>query len=214
MYGLLITLGIATSVIFIERTLTTKLEKVILWDGLFWTILLGVIGARIYFVLEHWEIYSQNPILIPKIWTGGLQIIGGLIVGTATLIIYLKNKKQPILFWLDKIAVAMPLGHVIGRLGNYFNNEHLPYAYYEIPSNLLLFAILCTYSKKKLKTGTLFYTYIIGYSIIRIILEETRHMHWIIQGINVAQAISATTLLVAGVLLWKNLLQKTQVKKQ
>ena len=83
----------------------------------------GIIGARLYYVLFHWDFYAGDFFRIINIRAGGLAIHGGLIagLGTAVLLCYLW-KIRP-LNLLDLAAPSIALAQSIGRWGNYFNSE-------------------------------------------------------------------------------------------
>ena len=90
----------------------------------FWCFILGVVGARLYYVLfYHFSDYLKDPISIIRVWDGGLAIHGGLIVGVLTVILYCKKYKFRFIRLLDFIAPAILLGQAIGRWGNFFNGE-------------------------------------------------------------------------------------------
>ena len=202
MYGILISLGILTSALYCDRIAKKKgLNSNILWEGLFVGLIFGIIGARLYHVLDLYSFYSQNPIRIFQIWNGGLGIYGGLFAGILAFIIYLKIKKERVLNWLDITAVGIPLAQGIGRWGNYFNKELLPYSIYESFFDLILFIILASLTNyKKIRAGILFSSYLIGYGIIRILLENTRQSVWTIYGIDVASFVSLI-LIITGIYL-------------
>jgi phosphatidylglycerol---prolipoprotein diacylglyceryl transferase len=87
------------------------------------SIISGVIGARLYFVMLEWDYYGQNPLQILNIPRGGLSIHGAIIFGVAAIILMTWRMKQPVLSWLDVAAPAVALGQAIGRWGNYANQE-------------------------------------------------------------------------------------------
>ena len=89
----------------------------------FWTIIFGIIGARIYYVIFNWDYYSQNVIEIIQIWNGGLAIHGGIIAGLLTIILYTNKYHTRTIRYLDFVAAALPLAQAIGRWGNFFNSE-------------------------------------------------------------------------------------------
>ena len=89
----------------------------------FWCVVFGLIGARIYYVLFNLDYYTSYPIEIIKIWNGGLAIHGGIIAGLITLVIYCKKYGVNILKMLDIVAPALLLAQGIGRWGNFFNGE-------------------------------------------------------------------------------------------
>lgn len=204
MYGFLITFSILVGLVIAEKNVEKKgLDKDLFWQGAFWTILFGVIGARLYHVIDFWDIYSSNLTSILTIWQGGQGIFGAIIAGGVTIVVFLKGKKQNIKAWLDIPALPLPLAQAIGRWGNYFNGELIPYAIYESFADVVLFLILLKLSKKNLPPGNLFITYIIGYSTIRLFLEPLRVNPWTIANLNVAQVISILLLLTSVMLLKK-----------
>ena len=99
------------------------IDKNFIFNLLFWTLIFGIIGARIYYVIFDWEYYSNNIGEIIKIWNGGLAIHGGIIAGLLTILIYTKKYKQRTVRYLDFIVVGLIIGQTIGRWGNFFNSE-------------------------------------------------------------------------------------------
>ena len=89
----------------------------------FWTIIFGLIGARLYYVLFNWPYYSQNPSEIYQIWQGGLAIHGGIICGLLTIFLYTKTYGARTIRYLDFVVLGLPLAQAIGRWGNFFNSE-------------------------------------------------------------------------------------------
>lgn len=103
-----------------------KLDKEFFLNMLFYIIIFGFIGARIYFVLFNLDYYLLNPIEILQVWNGGLAIHGAIIAGVLVLIIYsLKHHKTKleIIKYLDTMTLGLILGQIIGRWGNFFNQE-------------------------------------------------------------------------------------------
>ena len=90
---------------------------------LFYLIPIGIIGARIYYVIFEFESYKNNLIAIFKIWEGGLAIHGGIIAGLIFTFFY--TKKHHINFFriTDIAAVSIIICQAIGRWGNFFNSE-------------------------------------------------------------------------------------------
>lgn len=100
-----------------------EIEKDFIFNLIFWTLIFGIIGARIYYVIFDWEYYSTNISEIWKIWNGGLAIHGGIIAGLLTIIVYTKKYKLRVVRYLDFIVVGLIIGQAIGRWGNFFNAE-------------------------------------------------------------------------------------------
>lgn len=121
-YGFLILLSIC-SCIFVVKRLVKKQDEGIFWGVAFWSILCGILGARIYHIFSMLPYYSYHTGQIFNLLNGGLGIWGAVIGGALGASIYLFIKKQNILRWLDLISVSIPLGQAIGRWGNFFNRE-------------------------------------------------------------------------------------------
>lgn len=126
LYGIIISIAIFVS-LKVAESLVEKKDEETLWGLSFWTVLLGIVGARIYHVLDYFNYYSQNPIKIFELWNGGLGIWGAIAGGALGATIYLKIRREKTLPWLDVLAVVVPLGQAIGRWGNFFNKEIFGY---------------------------------------------------------------------------------------
>jgi len=112
-----------------------------IWDALFWVVLAGIVGARIWHILTpppsmvaqgittKW--YLMHPLDMLNIRNGGLGIPGAVIGGALALWIYCRRKGISFLTWADAIAPGVALAQAIGRWGNFFNQE-----LYGLPTNL------------------------------------------------------------------------------
>jgi len=127
-YGVIVMTGVIVGSILVERKLKEHGENSdTIWDALVWVLPIGIIGARLWYVLNATiggsTAYTNNPAEIFYIWHGGLHIFGGFVFGGATLLVYLnKNKLDPWLF-LDAAGPAMLAGQAIGRIANFINQE-------------------------------------------------------------------------------------------
>jgi phosphatidylglycerol---prolipoprotein diacylglyceryl transferase len=123
-YGLFIVLGMLLG-IFISLKLADKygISKDRLIDLIFWLIIGGVIGARIYDVFLEIKYYKDHIANIIMIWQGGLAIHGAILGGVLVLIYYCRKTGDS--FWkISSILVpGIALAQAIGRWGNYFNQE-------------------------------------------------------------------------------------------
>ena len=86
-------------------------------------IVLGLLGARIYYVAFSWSYYREHPGEILNLHGGGLALYGSLIGAIAAVLIYCRVKKLRIPLVLDTACLGMVSGQVIGRWGNFFNRE-------------------------------------------------------------------------------------------
>lgn len=100
-----------------------KLDKRFFEDLLFWWVVGAIIGARIYYVIYAWEMYKSNWLDIFKIWEGGLAVHGIMLGGMITTFIYCRLKKKDFLLTADLVVTGLVAAQIIGRVGNYFNQE-------------------------------------------------------------------------------------------
>ena len=123
-YSLLMLISIiVASTLVVRESLKKGIDKDQLLDIIFYGILIGILGARIYYVIFNLSYYLKNPIEIIQIWNGGLAIHGALFATLIYLMIYSKNKKLNLILFLDIIVVGLILAQSIGRWGNFFNGE-------------------------------------------------------------------------------------------
>ncbi len=92
-----------------------------IYDFVFWVILSGIVGARLFFISLNFSFYVQNPMDMVMIQKGGLAWQGGLLGGFVAGIIYSRRLKKPVLFLMDLVAPYLALGQAIGRVGCFLN---------------------------------------------------------------------------------------------
>jgi phosphatidylglycerol:prolipoprotein diacylglycerol transferase len=123
-YSIFIFLGMLAACIVIHKEFEKReIEEEFFINLSFNSIIFGVIGARLYYVLFNLEYYLASPIEIFKVWNGGLAIHGGIIAALIFIAIYCKKHKVYTSKVLDMIVVGLILGQAIGRWGNFFNSE-------------------------------------------------------------------------------------------
>ena len=130
-YGIIITFGIVFA--FLYACFRGKYESVVsddLVDIAFWTVLPGIAGARLYYVLTSLDQYIPHPFNLIQFFKniinlrqGGLAIYGGIICGILGIIIASKIKKINTLKLMDMIGPGVMMAQAIGRWGNFFNAE-------------------------------------------------------------------------------------------
>jgi len=200
-YGLFIILGLLAGIFVVLKLANFyNVSKNKLLDLIFWLILGGLLGARLYHIFLELPYYLNNPLDIFKLWQGGLAIHGGIIAGL--IIVWQFAKKQNLSFWLLSgiIAPGLALAQAIGRWGNYFNQElfgkptdlpwgipinimNRPLEYisseffqpvflYESLGNFLIFLILITLHVWIIKKGVMGYgLWVMGYLILYSLLR-------------------------------------------
>jgi len=123
-YSVILLVAFVVGVFFINKeTKRFDIPKDFMFNLIFWSLIFGIIGARLYYVIFEWEYYSSNMNEIFKIWNGGLAIHGGIIAGLLTIIVYTKKYKLRVLRFLDFVVPGLIIGQSIGRWGNFFNQE-------------------------------------------------------------------------------------------
>ncbi len=123
-YSIMVLLGILFgSIVIFRETKKQNINEDFMTNLIFYGIILGLIGARLYYVLFNWSYYSSNPIEILEVWNGGLAIHGGILFALLFIIFFTKKHKVSTLKVLDILAVGLLIGQCIGRWGNFFNGE-------------------------------------------------------------------------------------------
>lgn len=123
-YSIFMFLGLLmASIIVFSEAKRRKINEEFLINLICNSIIIGLIGARAYYVLFNLSYYLNNPLEIFAIWKGGLAIHGAVISALVFIIIYCKKHKVNILQILDIAVVGLILGQAIGRWGNFFNQE-------------------------------------------------------------------------------------------
>ena len=123
-YGIIMAVAIilAVSMAIVEGR-KRQIESEDFLDLLLWVVPLGYIGARIYYVIFEWSYYSKHPDQIIAIWNGGIAIYGGLIAGLIVLLIFSYRRMLPPFLMLDVITPGVMAAQILGRWGNFFNQE-------------------------------------------------------------------------------------------
>ena len=123
-YALCILLGMILAIIVsLRETKRFGINTDDIFNGGVIGIVLGILGARIYYVIFEWNTYKNNIGEIFAIWNGGLAIHGGIIVAFIFAFFYCRKKKINILAVLDMVAIGLLIGQICGRWGNFFNQE-------------------------------------------------------------------------------------------
>ena len=123
-YGIAIAIGMLLGITAIcKRAEETGQKADDYIDISIWTMIFGIVGARIYYVIFAWNSYKDRPLSVFNIREGGLAIYGGIIAGTLTMYVLSKIKKITFPKILETVAIGIPIGQILGRWGNFFNRE-------------------------------------------------------------------------------------------
>lgn len=195
-------------------------KKEIAEDFFLYVLPLGIVGARIWYVLFKLDYYLKYPVQIFYIHKGGLAIQGGVIVGVLFGIYYFKKHKISIVRMADLIIPHILLAQAIGRWGNFMNQEaygrevtesyfnyfpnfikegmfidgkyYEPTFLYESIANFTGFLLIVYIVPKlfKLKKGDQAYLYFFWYGITRFFIEGLRSDSLMFFGLRTAQLVS------------------------
>jgi len=197
-----------------------------------WLIVGAIVGARVWFVGTFWrEQFAGQPFWEAfKVWHGGLVYYGGLLGASLAGTLYARWKRQPLWKLADVLAPSIALGQAFGRIGCLLNGCcygrpcQLPWAITfpegnaagaptvpvhptEIYESVLCLGLCLALTRlRKRFDGQVFGLYLIGYSLLRFLVEMFRGDYppyqrlggWLTPG----QLVSALTLTVGLMLLW------------
>ena len=119
-HGLTIALGIlAGGVVSAREARRRGLDPEPLYTVGVIVVIGALIGGRIYYLMEHGEL------LEPSEWLGtrGFTFYGGFIAAALGIAVYVRRQRLS-LSYFDVIAVGLPLGLAVGRIGDVINGEH------------------------------------------------------------------------------------------
>lgn len=201
-YGFFVAVGLFVALQYIlYKSKKEGIPEDAMFDLTLYSIVGGLIGARLTYVAFNFNLYSKNLWDILKIWEGGLVFYGGFIIGTISGLLYIFYHKELKIWTIaDILAPAISIGHFFGRIGCFFAGccygkpTDLPWAVvfknpqclapinvpihpvqlYEAFLNLVIFIILVAYDRKKHPTGLVFALYLFLYALVRFMLEFLR----------------------------------------
>lgn len=123
-YGIIIGIGILVAYFLYMKEIERKgIDQDRAFDLMFWSIVIGFIGARIYYVAFSWEYYQDDLLSVFAIWQGGIAIYGGVIAGTLALVYGCLRQFLNMILMLDIATPALMAAQSIGRWGNFINQE-------------------------------------------------------------------------------------------
>jgi phosphatidylglycerol:prolipoprotein diacylglycerol transferase len=217
-----------------DSDMKTKVSNLIA-DFLIFAFAAAIIGGRIgYVLLYDFKFFLENPLRIISPFDAyghymgifGMSYHGALIAVIIMSWLFVKHHK--ISFWkfADLLAPSAAAGYFFGRIGNFLNGElfgritnlpigmyfgaenflrHPSQLYEALGEGILLFALLWMLSKRKSFDGEIFAWYLIGYALIRFILEFMREpdvqLGFVFAGLTMGQILSIS-LLIFGVVIF------------
>src|SRR5574338_212044 len=201
-YALIVITAITVGIWLAAREAERKgFKKEEIYDVAMWVIFPGILGARLFHVLDHWgHEYAANPIRALYIWEGGLAIWGAVVVGILAVAVIAWRRGWRLTRLLDAAVPGLVLAQAIGRVACIITGDamgkptngpfgfaytspeamvptlvvnYTPMPVYEIIANLGIFALLWQLRKRDWPDGLLFLVYLTLYSLERFLLGFT-----------------------------------------
>jgi phosphatidylglycerol:prolipoprotein diacylglycerol transferase len=226
-YSLAIMLGIVAAALITAHQARRKGIAVGQIQSLvFWVVISGVVGARLFHVVDQWEYYAGNPLHIFQLQQGGLAIWGALASGAVALFIYAKSQHLPLGRLVDAVVPGLLVAQIIGRIGCIVNGDayggitNLPWAFiythpgasipgdlflmpthpypvYEMVWNAIALMIIWRLGRHFKKDGLVFLSYLSLYSLGRFILTFVRQENALFWQLQQAQVIAIAAMVVS-----------------
>ena len=197
-----------------------------------WSVAGGIVGARLFHVIDNWSYYARNPGQIVLINEGGIAIWGAIVGGVLTGFLCGLVTRQKVAALADGGGLGLILGQAIGRIGDVINGEHhgvffnAPWAVvytnpntlgevgipvhlavgYELIWDLLVFGLLLLLKRRWVGLGVMFWLYVLLYSVGRFWISFYRVDTIVAFGLRQAQIASVVGIVASCLMLAKMLL--------
>jgi phosphatidylglycerol:prolipoprotein diacylglycerol transferase len=94
-------------------------------DVLLWVVVGGILGARLFYVLNQLDRYVDDPLSAFAVWEGGLTLLGGIVGGTLAGVVIVRRRGWDARLLLDAAAPGLAAGIAVGRFGDLAIGDHL-----------------------------------------------------------------------------------------
>ncbi|MBK1734361.1 prolipoprotein diacylglyceryl transferase [Halorhodospira abdelmalekii] len=199
-------------------------------DLIFFGAIGVIVGARVgYHLFYNFSGFIQDPLVLMRLWEGGMSFHGGLLGVVIVLVVYAWRLRIDLLRLADFGAPLVPLGIGCGRIGNFINGElwgrvsEVPWAMVYPPlgpeprhpsqlyqlglEGVALFALLWWFSAKPRPRGSVAGLFLVGYGLFRAFVEFFRmpdaHIGYLALGwVTMGQLLSLPMILAGLGLMW------------
>jgi phosphatidylglycerol:prolipoprotein diacylglycerol transferase len=121
-FGPMMVLGFLAALFTMRRlSRRARLDPAMITNAALYSLIIGVVGARAFFVVHYFEQFREEPLNIFATWHGGLEFLGGVIPAIGFLLFYLHHHKLPVRRYLDIMAIGLMMGLAFGRIGCFLN---------------------------------------------------------------------------------------------
>lgn len=198
-------------------------------DFITWAVIGVIAGGRLGFVLFYnLDYYLSHPLEILMTWEGGMSFHGGLVGVIVSLYLFCRRHRLEFLEFSDLLALTVPIGIGLGRMGNFINGEHwgrmtdvpwgmvFPLAgpesrhpsqlYEAFLEGIVVFAIIASvnavWNLRLYRKGACAGLFGVFYALARIISEQYRDPDGYIGPFTLGQAYSIPMIFIGGGLIW------------
>lgn len=231
-YGIIVTLAIAVGVWVATREAKRRGISEDETLGLAsWAVIGGLIGARLFHVVDKLDYYIANPLAALAIWQGGLAIWGAVAGGAVAAVLYTRRHGLPLARLADAAAPALLVGQMIGHVACIINGDSTgtptdlpwgfvyvnpgamvpaellgvpthPYPLYDILWMSVVLGVIWMLRSRVKTEGVLFLTYVSLYAVGRFVLTFVRREAIWFLGLQEAQVVAVIVMAAAVIALW------------
>jgi phosphatidylglycerol:prolipoprotein diacylglycerol transferase len=232
-HGVASLIAIIIGLIMVHREFRRRGMSFDHWDYLvFWTLVGGIVGARLFFVIDHLGYFTRHPLEIFAVQEGGIAIYGAVFGGFVAAAIVTRFYRSSFRQLVDAVVPGLLIAQAVGRIGCALNGDAwggptsspfsfvytnpdallprdllgvptYPYPVYDIAVNLTVFAVVWPLRKRALPSGALFAIMSALYAVGRFAISFTRQENVWFLGLQEAQVVALVVLAVSCVaLVW------------
>ncbi|MBI4303240.1 MAG: prolipoprotein diacylglyceryl transferase [Chloroflexi bacterium] len=226
-YSIIVMLAVIAAVVISVRESKRKgISTETIYSLVPWVLVGGIVGARLFHVIDRWENYAANPLQAFALWQGGLAIWGALAGGGLAAVIFARLKQIPFGLLADTLVPGLLVAQIIGRFAciidgdavggattlpwafTYVNPNAMvpagllgvpvhPYPVYDQLWNLAGLAIALKLRRRLKTDGLLFLSYLSIYAVGRFVFTFVRQEKIWFWGLQEAQVVAIAILVIS-----------------
>ncbi|MBN1509027.1 MAG: prolipoprotein diacylglyceryl transferase, partial [Sedimentisphaerales bacterium] len=121
-FGAMAVVGVLVALLVMRRMCRhDALDPEVITNVALYCLIIGMVGARAFFVIHYFDEFRENLAGVFAIWRGGLEFLGGTVPAIIFLLLYLHYRKLPVRRYFDIMAVGLMVGLSCGRIGCFLN---------------------------------------------------------------------------------------------